>query len=76
MCEFLHLDGADYRELPDNGGADDLRMLWELRRRQGGGASATRRPLPAKGNPAKAQLRSQTPPQQLELKWKGGRAGT
>ena len=78
MCEFLHLDGADYRELPDNGGADDLRMLWELRRRQGVGASATRRALPTKGSPAKAQLRQtpQAPPQQLELKWKGGRAGT
>ena len=24
MCEFLYLDGADYRELPPNGGVDDL----------------------------------------------------
>lgn len=72
MCEFLHLDGADYRELPANGGADDLRMLWEMRRRQ---APAARRALPARGNPAKAQLRErETPP--VELKWTGGRAGT
>jgi DNA replication protein DnaC len=76
MCEFVHLDGADYRELPSNGGADDLRMLWEMRRRQGASASVTRRPLPSKGSPAKAQLRQGPPPQQLELKWKGGRAGT
>jgi DNA replication protein DnaC len=76
MCEFLHLDGADFRELPQNGGADDLRMLWELRRRQGASSAAPRRPLPAKGSPAKAQLRQGPPAQQLELKWKGGRAGT
>ena len=25
MCEFLDLDGADYRELPPNGGEEDLR---------------------------------------------------
>ena len=24
MCEFIEMDGADYRELPANGGVDDL----------------------------------------------------
>jgi DNA replication protein DnaC len=76
MCEFLHLNGADYRELPQNGGADDLRMLWEMRRRQGA-AAPTRRTLPAKGSPAKAQLRDRAhQPHQMELQWPGGRAGT
>jgi DNA replication protein DnaC len=32
MCEFLDIDGADYRELPANGNADDLVMLWKRRR--------------------------------------------
>lgn len=72
MCEFLHLDGADYRELPVNGGSDDLRALWELRRRQAG---AMRRPGPARGAPAKAQLR-EGDAKHAELKWTGGRAGT
>lgn len=78
MCEFLHLDGADYRELPTNGGADDLRMLWEMRRRQGGhGGPGTKRALPSKGSPAKAQLRDRPgDARQGELKWTGGRAGT
>ena len=31
MCELLDLDGADYRELPPNGGVDDLVTLWKLR---------------------------------------------
>ena len=29
MCEFLEMDGADYRELPTNGGVDDLVTLWK-----------------------------------------------
>ena len=31
MCEFLELDGADYRELPTNGGVDDLLTMWKMR---------------------------------------------
>ena len=31
MCEFLYLDGADYRELPPNGGVDDLMTMWKMR---------------------------------------------
>jgi DNA replication protein DnaC len=82
MCEFLHLDGADYRELPLNGGVDDLQALWKLRKRP----VASRRPAP-KGStsaPAAAALPSRSMSQArarltqdpLELKWRGGKAGT
>jgi hypothetical protein len=70
MCEFLHLDGADYRELPANGGADDLQALWKMRQ----GRHPKRAKLPAKaGGPARAQLRARTG--DLDLKWAGGKAG-
>jgi DNA replication protein DnaC len=67
MCEFLDLDGADFRELPPNGGVDDLRALWKLRNKAG------RRALPARsGAPARAPMKDSRP---LDLKWSGGRAG-
>ena len=31
--EFVVLDGADYRELPANGGVDDLIALWKMRKK-------------------------------------------
>ena len=34
MCEFLDLDGADYREAPPNCGANDLLALWKVRHRR------------------------------------------
>ncbi|MCC7417992.1 MAG: ATP-binding protein [Acidobacteria bacterium] len=68
MCEFVEMDGADYRELPANGGVDDLVTLWKMRRRT----------LPARASrAARAQLRE--PPGRdgkADLKWPGGRAGT
>jgi DNA replication protein DnaC len=64
MCEFLKLDGADYRELPPNGGVEDLKAMWELRR----GKALPKRA----GSPARAQLRDN----RADLKWPGGRAGT
>jgi DNA replication protein DnaC len=68
MCEFLDLDGADYRQLPPNGGADDLRTLWKLRKKPG------KRGLPAKsGAPARAQIREG---RGADLRWSGGRAGS
>jgi len=33
MCEFLVLDGGDYREMPVNGGVDDLIALWKTRKK-------------------------------------------
>lgn len=69
MCEFLHIDGADYRELPPNGGADDLVMLWKKRKLA---------PAPGpRARPARAQLRSPAAEQaRTELRWPGGKAGS
>jgi DNA replication protein DnaC len=33
MCEGLYLSGADYRELPPNGGVEELMTLWKMRRK-------------------------------------------
>ena len=64
MCEFVQMDGADYRELPVNGGMDDLVTLWKMRRKTA---------LPSKtGRQARAQLRDG----KGDLKWSGGRAGS
>lgn len=64
MCEFLTLDGADYRDLPpDQRDAADLVRLWKARRKP----SATRdlrrgpRPTPKDGK--------------ADLRWPGGRGG-
>jgi DNA replication protein DnaC len=75
MCEFLYLDGADYRELPPNGGVDDLMTMWKLR------SKAARRPtLPSRtAGQARAQLRDRDRDrdrESRELKWSGGRAGS
>jgi DNA replication protein DnaC len=70
MCEFLYLDGADYRELPPNGGVDDLMTMWKLRSKPAG-----KRPLPSKtSGQARAQLRDRDG--KGDLKWSGGRAGS
>jgi DNA replication protein DnaC len=66
MCEFLQLDGADYRELPTNGGVEDLVMMWK-RGRPG------RKTMPSRaGSTVRAQLRDD----KVGLKWPGGRAGS
>jgi DNA replication protein DnaC len=68
MCEFIEMDGADYRELPANGGKDDLVTLWKMRRKS----------LPARHNrQARAQLRDPaTRDGRADLKWSGGRGGS
>ena len=69
MCEFLVLDGADYREMPTNGGVDDLLSLWKTRRKT--------LPNPRSGRQARAQLREPAARDgRGDLKWPGGRAGT
>lgn len=70
MCEFVEMDGADYRELPTNGGVDDLVTLWKMRKKS--------LPLPARsGRQARAQLReSGHRDGRADLKWSGGRAGS
>ena len=70
MCDFVQLDGADYRELPANGGVDDLIALWKVRRK-------TPLASPRGGRQARAQLRDgQTRDGRADLKWPGGRAGS
>jgi DNA replication protein DnaC len=68
MCEFIVMDGADYRELPTNGGVDDLVTLWKMRRKT----------LPARATrSARAQLREPAVRDgRGDLKWPGGRAGS
>jgi DNA replication protein DnaC len=68
MCDFAQLDAADYRELPTNGGVDDLIALWKRRRA----------PLPSRaGRTARAQLREPAVRDgRADLKWSGGRAGS
>ena len=72
MCEFLYLDGADYRELPPNGGVDDLMAMWTMRHK------AARKPsLPSRtAGQARAQIRQgERGDGKADLKWPGGRAG-
>ena len=75
MCEFIDLDGADYRELPPNGGEEDLRALWSQRRKHPQAPT-----LPAKASaPLRARLRDGDRAPAIaapDLKWPGGRAGT
>jgi DNA replication protein DnaC len=70
MCEFVIMDGADYRELPANGGVDDLMTMWKMRKKS----------LPTPGRSARqarAQLREPTVRDgRADLKWPGGRAGS
>lgn len=69
MCDFEVLDGADYRELPPNGGAEDLLMMWKMR----GKAASLPSPGRSGGRQARAQLRDRDA--QVDLKWSGGKAG-
>lgn len=68
MCEFVVMDGGDYRELPANGGVDDLLALWKTRRKS----------LPSRaGRQARAQLREPAARDgRADLKWTGGRGGS
>jgi DNA replication protein DnaC len=67
MCEFVKMDGADYRELPTNGGVEDLVMLDKLRKRT---------TLPAPGRLGGRQARAHLPDNRADLKWSGGKAGS
>jgi DNA replication protein DnaC len=66
MCEFLTLDGADFRGAPPNAGDDDLMTLWKLR-------GTEKRVGPGRPAAARAQLRGYG---KADLKWSGGRAGS
>jgi DNA replication protein DnaC len=68
MCDFVVMDGGDYRQMPVNGGIDDLITLWKTRKKT----------LPARaGRHARAQLREPAVRDgRADLKWPGGRAGS
>ena len=72
MCEFVEMDGADYRERPLNAGPEDLLAMWKMRKMR-------KRELPSpRGSrqQARAQLRDPlTRDGREDLKWPGGRAG-
>lgn len=68
MCEFVDLDGADFREAPQNAGDDDLVALWKLQRQRGARRIGAVRPAPARAHLSDAG--------KLDLKWPGGRAGS
>jgi DNA replication protein DnaC len=69
MCDFVEMDGADYRELPRNGGPEDLIMLWKKRK-------MSPLPSPRGGRQARASLREPARDGRADLKWPGGRAGS
>ena len=62
------LDGADYRMMPTNGDVDDLKALWQTRKKT----------LPSRpARQARAQLREgMVRDGRADLKWPGGRAGS
>ena len=70
MCDEVHLDGADYRQLPPNGGVEDLIMLSKLRSKA---SRKTTLPSRAAGQ-ARAQIRGRDG--KADLRWSGGRAGS
>ena len=62
----IHRHGrADYREMPTNGGVDDLLAMWKMRKKV----------LPAPGRGGR-QARAQLRDGKGDLKWSGGRAGS
>ena len=68
MCEFVELDGADYRELPANGGVDDLVTLWKT-------ARSKRRCRPRRPAGARPAARARVRDGRADLKWSGGQGG-
>jgi DNA replication protein DnaC len=72
MCDFQVLDGGDYRELPRNGGVDDLMGLWSRRQ-----DAKKKRGLPSRSSgQVRASLRERQRDEKADLKWPGGRAGS
>ena len=68
MCDFLDLEGADYRMLLSNEGVPALKRNFEERKMRGKLEQAGRT-----HRPAKAQLRGDG---KADLKWSGGRGGS
>ena len=71
MCEFLEIDGADYRELPPNGGVDDLMTLWKMRNEAAALAAAAAPPGAARSCAARSPRDGKA-----DLKWLGRTGGS
>jgi DNA replication protein DnaC len=68
MCEFVEMEGVDYRELGPNATAEELARLSEK-------GSRTHKELPARAKgPIRAQLKA--PAGKADLGWTGGKAGS
>jgi DNA replication protein DnaC len=75
MCDFHVLDAGDYRQMPLNGGVDDLKALWAQRKDEA--RKRKNLPSPSRGGQARASLRDRTARDgRADLKWPGGRAGS
>jgi DNA replication protein DnaC len=72
MCDFIRLDGADFRKAPANVGEDELQDLWKARQGQMPSARGGAK-LPARSS---HQARVRAPRGSIDLKWGGGKAGT
>ena len=68
MCDFLDLEGADYRMLLPNEGVPALKRNWEERRMRGKLDQAGRAHRPGEG--------AACGDGKADLKWSGGRAGS
>jgi hypothetical protein len=68
MCDFIDLEGADYRMLLSNEGVAALKRNWAERRMHSKLEPPTR-----SHRQAKAVLRNDG---KADLKWSGGRAGS
>ena len=69
MCEFVVMDGADYRELPANGGVDDLLAHVEDAQEGPAAVAGPRRPPGARTAPRAGATASRS-------QVAGGRAGS
>jgi len=65
MCQYVELEGADYRDLPVNGSEADLRRLWKA---QPHTKTAPARPTQRRSLPTPHDGKA-------DLKWPGGKGG-
>lgn len=71
MCDFLRLEGVDFRELGPDASIEELVRL-EKR-----GRPSLKKSLPSRaGGPLRAQLRDKDRDDRGELRWSGGKAGS
>lgn len=69
MCDFVHLEGVDYRELGPDPSMQELARLQQK-------GSKSHRHLPSPGPRAQLRSRVRSTEPAPDLKWPGGRAGS